>query len=86
MAFYFVFRDFFFFSLTWYLHINQVALAIKYANNEGNRVFTVDDTECVGCNLCVSVCPIVDCITIAVAGKRAGKLLRNICDASEKYF
>jgi dihydropyrimidine dehydrogenase (NAD+) subunit PreA len=38
--------------------------AIEYSNNGGGRVFTVNDDECVGCNLCVSVCPVVDCISM----------------------
>ncbi len=38
--------------------------AIDYSNNGGDRVFTVNDDECVGCNLCVSVCPVVDCISM----------------------
>jgi dihydropyrimidine dehydrogenase (NAD+) subunit PreA len=29
-----------------------------------NRVFTVNDDECVACNLCVNVCPVQDCITM----------------------
>ena len=28
------------------------------------RVFEVKDDECVGCNLCVNVCPVQDCITM----------------------
>jgi len=31
---------------------------------DGKRRFEVIDQECVGCNLCVSVCPVVDCITM----------------------
>ncbi len=31
---------------------------------DGVRRFEVIDEECVGCNLCVSVCPVVDCITM----------------------
>ncbi|HEY5559899.1 MAG TPA: NAD-dependent dihydropyrimidine dehydrogenase subunit PreA [Steroidobacteraceae bacterium] len=31
---------------------------------DGERRFEVIDQECVGCNLCVSVCPVVDCITM----------------------
>jgi len=27
-------------------------------------VFTVKDDECVACNLCVSVCPVENCITM----------------------
>ncbi|MEX2150934.1 MAG: NAD-dependent dihydropyrimidine dehydrogenase subunit PreA [Steroidobacteraceae bacterium] len=30
----------------------------------GQRRFEVIDAECVGCNLCVSVCPVADCITM----------------------
>lgn len=30
----------------------------------GERRFEVIDEECVGCNLCVSVCPVEDCITM----------------------
>jgi len=30
----------------------------------GSRHFEVIDAECVGCNLCVSVCPVEDCITM----------------------
>jgi len=30
----------------------------------GKRHFEVIDEECVGCNLCVSVCPVDDCITM----------------------
>ncbi len=30
----------------------------------GKRKFTVLDEECVGCNLCVSVCPVEGCITM----------------------
>ncbi len=31
---------------------------------DGKRKFEVIDEECVGCNLCVSVCPIENCITM----------------------
>ncbi len=31
---------------------------------DGQRKFVVKDEECVGCNLCVEVCPIEDCITM----------------------
>lgn len=30
----------------------------------GERRFEIIDEECVGCNLCVSVCPVTDCITM----------------------
>jgi len=38
--------------------------AITHTVN-GQRKFEVIDEECVGCNLCVSVCPVNDCITMA---------------------
>jgi len=31
---------------------------------DGQRHFEVIDEECVGCNLCVNVCPVEDCITM----------------------
>jgi dihydropyrimidine dehydrogenase (NAD+) subunit PreA len=31
---------------------------------DGKRHFEVIDEECVGCNLCVNVCPVSDCITM----------------------
>ena len=31
---------------------------------DGKRNFEVNDAECVGCNLCVSVCPVPQCITL----------------------
>jgi dihydropyrimidine dehydrogenase (NAD+) subunit PreA len=34
------------------------------AMKDGVRHFEVIDTECVGCNLCVNVCPVEDCITM----------------------
>jgi len=34
------------------------------ATQNGKRHFEVIDAECVGCNLCVSVCPIEGCITM----------------------
>jgi dihydropyrimidine dehydrogenase (NAD+) subunit PreA len=34
------------------------------ATKDGRRHFEVIDAECVGCNLCVSVCPVPDCITM----------------------
>ncbi|WP_029040580.1 NAD-dependent dihydropyrimidine dehydrogenase subunit PreA [Cucumibacter marinus] len=45
---------------------------------DGKRGFEVIDEECVGCNLCVNVCPVEDCITMVPldAGdidKRTGK-------------
>jgi len=37
--------------------------AITHTVN-GERHFEVIDDECVGCNLCVSVCPVDNCITM----------------------
>jgi dihydropyrimidine dehydrogenase (NAD+) subunit PreA len=34
------------------------------AEKDGQRHFEVIDAECVGCNLCVSVCPVETCITM----------------------
>jgi dihydropyrimidine dehydrogenase (NAD+) subunit PreA len=34
------------------------------ATKDGRRYFEVQDDECVGCNLCVSVCPVPECITM----------------------
>ncbi|MCB1369067.1 MAG: NAD-dependent dihydropyrimidine dehydrogenase subunit PreA [Rhodobacteraceae bacterium] len=34
-----------------------------------DRVFEVDDAECVACNLCVNVCPVDNCITMKVLGQ-----------------
>ena len=34
------------------------------ATKDGERHFEVIDSECVGCNLCVNVCPVEDCITM----------------------
>jgi dihydropyrimidine dehydrogenase (NAD+) subunit PreA len=34
------------------------------ATKDGKRHFEVVDAECVGCNLCVSVCPVPECITM----------------------
>jgi len=34
------------------------------ASKDGKRHFEVMDDECVGCNLCVSICPVPDCITM----------------------
>ncbi|MFQ5563322.1 MAG: NAD-dependent dihydropyrimidine dehydrogenase subunit PreA [Parvularculaceae bacterium] len=31
---------------------------------DGGRKFTVIDEECVGCNLCMHICPVSDCITM----------------------
>ena len=39
--------------------------AITHTVN-GERRFEVIDEECVGCNLCVCVCPVEDCITMEV--------------------
>ncbi len=38
--------------------------AITFSKDGGVRRFEVDDTECVGCNLCVSICPVPECITM----------------------
>ncbi|MEX0735764.1 MAG: NAD-dependent dihydropyrimidine dehydrogenase subunit PreA [Steroidobacteraceae bacterium] len=54
--------------------------AITHTVN-GERRFEVIDEECVGCNLCVSVCPVVDCITMerltAGVDTRTGRPIDN---------
>ncbi len=50
------------------------------ATKDGQRHFEVLDTECVGCNLCVSVCPVPQCITLKALApgqvdQRTGKLV-----------
>ncbi|HEX3122493.1 MAG TPA: NAD-dependent dihydropyrimidine dehydrogenase subunit PreA [Rhodanobacteraceae bacterium] len=37
---------------------------------DGKRYFEVVDAECVGCNLCMHVCPVDDCITMQRVDKR----------------
>ena len=39
---------------------HQAITAVK----DGKRLFEVVEAECVGCNLCVSVCPVPGCITM----------------------
>ncbi|MFW5834648.1 MAG: 4Fe-4S dicluster-binding protein, partial [Pseudomonadota bacterium] len=34
------------------------------ATRNGQRHFEVIEEACVGCNLCVNVCPVADCITM----------------------
>ncbi len=38
--------------------------AIAKANENGSHIVWVDETECIGCNLCASVCPVHGCITM----------------------
>jgi len=38
--------------------------AIAAANERGAHVVWVDETECIGCNLCSAVCPVPSCITM----------------------
>ena len=47
---------------------HQAIFAIK----DGRRHFEVNDTECVGCNLCVSICPVPD--TITMRALKAGEI------------
>ena len=48
---------------------------------DGQRHFEVIDEECVGCNLCVSVCPVQDCISMEQVTEgvdvRTGKPILN---------
>lgn len=36
------------------------------ATKDGKRHFEIKEDECVGCNLCVSICPVPECITMRV--------------------
>jgi dihydropyrimidine dehydrogenase (NAD+) subunit PreA len=47
-----------------------------------DRVFDVDDSECVACNLCVNVCPVEGCITMeqlapGTVDERTGKVVEK---------
>jgi dihydropyrimidine dehydrogenase (NAD+) subunit PreA len=49
---------------------------------DGKRHFEVTEAECVGCNLCVTVCPVPQCITLrdllpGELDKRTGKTVRS---------
>ena len=35
-----------------------------FATQDGQRHFEINDAECVGCNLCTTVCPVPGCITM----------------------
>jgi dihydropyrimidine dehydrogenase (NAD+) subunit PreA len=35
-----------------------------FATKDGQRHFEINDAECVGCNLCTTVCPVPGCITM----------------------
>jgi dihydropyrimidine dehydrogenase (NAD+) subunit PreA len=35
-----------------------------FATKDGQRHFEINEAECVGCNLCVSVCPVPETITM----------------------
>jgi dihydropyrimidine dehydrogenase (NAD+) subunit PreA len=43
--------------------------AIAALKNEGKRRYEVIDAECVGCNLCMHVCPVPGCITMMKYGE-----------------
>ena len=50
---------------------------------DGKRHFEVKDEECVGCNLCVSVCPVPQCITLrpmapGSVDPRTGKVVSGV--------
>ena len=56
------------------------------------RRFEVIDAECVGCNLCVSVCPVEDCISMVSiegetdprTGRPVHRRLRQLDDPPEQ--
>lgn len=53
------------------------------AITEGERRFDVLEEECVGCNLCASICPVENCITLrslqpGEVDKRTGKVVTDV--------
>src|SRR5262249_23339067 len=45
--------------------------AVAKAKDTGSHIVWVDETECIGCNLCSHVCPVPGCITMTdVTGDR----------------
>jgi len=47
-----------------------------------DRVFDVDDSECVACNLCINVCPVEGCITmerlaVGTVDERTGEVVKE---------
>jgi dihydropyrimidine dehydrogenase (NAD+) subunit PreA len=55
--------------------------AITHAKN-GVRHFEVIDEECVGCNLCVEVCPVENCITLHPLLKEIDRRTGRFVDGS----
>jgi dihydropyrimidine dehydrogenase (NAD+) subunit PreA len=51
---------------------------------DGKRFFEVKEDECVGCNLCVTVCPVPECITLRDL-EPGEKDLRTGLVVSDKY-
>jgi dihydropyrimidine dehydrogenase (NAD+) subunit PreA len=54
------------------------------AMKDGKRFFEVKEDECVGCNLCVTVCPVPECITLRDVAP-GEKDLRTGLVVSDKY-
>ncbi len=53
------------------------------ATKDGKRYFEIKEEECVGCNLCVSICPVQDCITMRALAPgeidlRTGKAAKGV--------
>ncbi len=53
-----------------------------FATKDGKRHFEINEAECVGCNLCVSICPVPDTITMRTLApgeidQRTGKPVRG---------
>ena len=59
------------------------AISMKYDNN-GERNFTVNEQECVGCNLCQITCPVDACITMVE--QKSGKPYLNWTQHSQNPF
>ena len=54
------------------------------SSKDGKRHFEVLEEHCVGCNLCVSICPVPDCITMRTL-KPGEKDLRTGAVVSAEY-
>ena len=59
------------------------AISMKYDDN-GGRNFTVNEQECVGCNLCQMTCPVDGCITMVE--QKSGKPYLNWTQHSQNPF
>ena len=55
-----------------------------YARNNGERRYEVNEEECVGCNLCVTVCPVENCLTLRSLENEVDTRTGQKVDSGEK--